>query len=133
MTCTFVAPKQVTTEDKDGNQIITKEQWGRDDMVQAVLSGVSIACSEEHAAQVLRPQRHYQEVPQDVLDEVASMTDDPVIPVEVVGPGAPPPIELAENKFVGGALVVVPGNKTLRLPPAKAASAKKPGKSVDQS
>lgn len=74
-TITFIALKQVEAEDSEGNPVYVKRNWSRAELVEKVANNdpALFAVSESHAVNVIIPQRNYQEVFSDILDEAAAV------------------------------------------------------------
>ena len=67
---TFIAPK-IDERTVDGVTTVKHIKYTRVELVELVRAGSPglFAVSQSHAVQVLRPQQHYQEVSEDIIEE----------------------------------------------------------------
>lgn len=77
-TITFIARKQVEAQDVEGNDVVFKRNWSREELVEKAANNdpALFAVSESHAMNVLIPQNKYQEVYSDILEEALLYTAD---------------------------------------------------------
>ena len=81
-TVTFIALRPTEVEQSDGNIVSTTRLHTHEELVELVRAGDPglFDVTEAHATQVLRPQRHYQEVLDDVLTEGRAPKPEPAKP-----------------------------------------------------
>ena len=80
---TFIAPK-IDERTVDGVTTVLRLKYTRAELVELVRADSPglFAVTQSHAEQVLRPQQHYQEVSEDIIEEGNTPIEDDDLPVQ---------------------------------------------------